>query len=176
MLTAQRGLKFLKGAVLKTAVAAHYYCAQIDCILFVLLVTNGVTSEGRINLQTNDMKKIWLTKQRLICWKCNFQDGEAPVEIVFVLAATFYLLCDLLELFLLGQNIHMVEHASLIINITKPKARPSRIVGPRYRSNGYLLEHRHGTTNNHKNRPGTMKYPPRTMKNRPRTKITNLEP
>ena len=51
MLTAQRRLKFLKGAVLKTAVAAHYYCTQIDCILFVLLVTNVVTSEGRMNVQ-----------------------------------------------------------------------------------------------------------------------------
>ena len=75
------------------------------------------------------LKKIWLTKQRLICWKCNFQDGEAPVEIVFVLAATFYLLCDLLELFLLGQNIHMAEHASWIINIIIIFTRPKLVYG-----------------------------------------------
>ena len=62
MLTAQRRLKFLKGAVLKTAVAAHYYCTQIDCILFVLLVTNGVTSEGRINLQ---IKKNMINKTKI---------------------------------------------------------------------------------------------------------------
>ena len=125
----KKRLKFLKEAVLITAVAAHYYCYQIEGIVFELLVTNGVTSEGRINLQTNDIKKIWLTKQRLICWKCNFQDGEAPVEIVFVLAATFYLLCDLLELFLLGQNIHMAEHASWIVNIINIFTRPKLVYG-----------------------------------------------
>ena len=37
---------------------------------------------------------------------------ESP-EIVFMPAATFYLLCDLGELFLLPQNIHMAEHAML---------------------------------------------------------------
>ena len=53
----KKRLKLLKEAVLITAVAAHYYCYQIEGIVFVLLVTNGVTSEGRINLQTNDIKK-----------------------------------------------------------------------------------------------------------------------
>ena len=56
--TANTRVLFLKGAVLITAVAAHYYCYQIEGIVFVLLVTNGVTPEGRINLQTNDIKII----------------------------------------------------------------------------------------------------------------------
>ena len=66
MLTAQRRLKFLKGAVLITAVAAHYYCTQIDCILFVLLVTNGVTSEGRMNRQMTLKNMIYQTKIDLL--------------------------------------------------------------------------------------------------------------
>ena len=66
MITAQRRLKFLKGAVLITAVAAHYYCTQIDCILFVLLVTNVVTSEGRMNVQMTLRNMINKTKIDLL--------------------------------------------------------------------------------------------------------------
>ena len=56
----KKRLKFLKEAVLITAVAAHYYCYQIEGIVFVLLVTNGVTSEGRINLQTKHENRNWI--------------------------------------------------------------------------------------------------------------------
>ena len=61
----KKRLKFLKEAVLITAVAAHYYCYQIEGIVFELLVTNGVTSEGRINLQTNDIKKNMINKTKI---------------------------------------------------------------------------------------------------------------
>ena len=40
-------------------------------------------------------------------------EGESPEEIVLMPAATFYLLCDLAELFLPDQNIHMADHAIL---------------------------------------------------------------
>ena len=58
----KKRLKFLKEAVLITTVAAHYYCYQIEGIVFVLLVTNGVTSEGRINLQ---IKKNMINKTKI---------------------------------------------------------------------------------------------------------------
>ena len=64
-------------------------------------------------------------------------EGESPEEIVFMPAATFYLLCDLAKLFLPDQNIHMADHAILT------SSSPSLLLTFSWQHNHHQYHHHH---------------------------------
>ena len=68
-------------------------------------------------------------------------EGESPEEIVFMPAATFYLLCDLAKLFLPDQNIHMADHAILT------SSSPSLLLTFSWQHNHHQYHHHHHKKN-----------------------------